>query len=317
MIFFGIALLICTILSTLGVGSTATRREVLGCLLGLTVDRIVSLRGQIFDECKRTGLCEEEDEIRLRLEGKDTKPMKQRLSEDMWLLVLYIRGKKLPSIILKNGNRSKSYLSKSRAAVASSSQAPSHCFHSCSAHDLVSETQSCDTDPTGVSWPLSEQRDSLVGAVLKRDLEDLRKDVQMLRSNLQFLQKEKSNREHVSTYHVRVRLHLDLTKLFSKELGTLLTCKVLNSTVVSRQGKSTLKVKIPLFVAFRSWQNSHNNVSPWCNAPQSSLKARKYPANQTNITNMFHPMTLPTNVLRICTWNCRSIHSGRAYLLSL
>ena len=44
------------VLSTLGVGSTATRKVVLGCVLGLTVDRIASPRGQIFDECKRTGV---------------------------------------------------------------------------------------------------------------------------------------------------------------------------------------------------------------------------------------------------------------------
>ena len=43
------------ILSMLGVGSTATRREVLGCVIGYTVDHIASLRGQIFDECKRIG----------------------------------------------------------------------------------------------------------------------------------------------------------------------------------------------------------------------------------------------------------------------
>ena len=53
--------------------------------------------------------------------------------------------------------------------------------------------------------------------------------------------------------------------LSSKELETLLTCKVLNSTVVSRQPKSTLKMKIPrvaLFDALRSQQDSHYNVSP-------------------------------------------------------
>ena len=72
-----------------------------------------------------------------------------------------------------------------------------------------------------------------------------------------------------------------------------------------------------LFDTLCSQQNSHHIVSPWCNGPQSGLKARKYPPNQCNITDMFHPTTLPTNVLRICAWNCRGIDSGRAYLLSL
>ena len=49
--------------------------------------------------------------------------------------------------------------------------------------------QSSDSDPTCVSQPLSEQRDLLSGVVLKRDREDLQKDVQMLRSNPQFLQR--------------------------------------------------------------------------------------------------------------------------------
>ena len=63
-------------------------------MLGLTVDSVASLRGQIFDECKKTGVCEEGDEIRSRLEGKGAKPMKENLSEDVWLLVQHIHGKK-------------------------------------------------------------------------------------------------------------------------------------------------------------------------------------------------------------------------------
>ena len=52
-------------------------------MLGLTVDSVASLRGQIFDEFKKTGVCEEGDEIRSRLEGKGAKPMKENLSEDV------------------------------------------------------------------------------------------------------------------------------------------------------------------------------------------------------------------------------------------
>ena len=83
--------------------------------------------------------------------------MKEHLSENVWVLVQHIHGKKkLPNSILKNGNRSKSYLSKSRAAVASASQTPSHCSHGCSAHDVASKTPSSDTDLTSVSRPLSD-----------------------------------------------------------------------------------------------------------------------------------------------------------------
>ena len=53
--------------------------------------------------------------------------------------------------------------------------------------------------------------------MLKRDLEDLRKDVQVLRSNIQFLQRGESNKHYVSMCDVCVTLHLDLTALFSNE----------------------------------------------------------------------------------------------------
>ena len=60
-------------LSILGMGSTATRREVMGLLRGLASDRISSLRNALFDECKRSYLCEG-DEIRSRLEGRGRRP---------------------------------------------------------------------------------------------------------------------------------------------------------------------------------------------------------------------------------------------------
>ena len=78
-------------LSILGMGSTVTRREVMGLLRGLASDRISSLRNALFDECKRTDLCEEGDEIRSRLEGRGRRPLKKRLCEDVWLLVRHIR----------------------------------------------------------------------------------------------------------------------------------------------------------------------------------------------------------------------------------
>ena len=49
-------------------------------MLGLTVDSVASIRGQIFDECKKTGLCEEGDEIMSRLEGKGAKPMSMHVT---------------------------------------------------------------------------------------------------------------------------------------------------------------------------------------------------------------------------------------------
>ena len=45
-------------------------------------------------ECKRSDLCEEGDEIRSRLEGRGRRPLKERLCEDVWVLVRHIRGKK-------------------------------------------------------------------------------------------------------------------------------------------------------------------------------------------------------------------------------
>ena len=79
-------------LSILGMGSTATRREVMELLRGLASDRISSLRNALFDECKRSDLCEEGDEIRSRLEGRGRRPLKERLCEDVWLLVWHIRA---------------------------------------------------------------------------------------------------------------------------------------------------------------------------------------------------------------------------------
>ena len=95
-------------------------------------------------------------------------------------------------------------------------------------------------------------------------------------------------------------LTVDLIASLSGQI--LVECK---RTSLCEEGDETL------FDALCFQQNSLHNVPPWHNAPQNSLKVKKYPANHTNVTDTFHPTTLPTNVLRFCTW---SIHSGRGYL---
>ena len=97
----------------------------MGLLRGLTSDHISALRNALFNECKRSNFCEG-DQLRSRLEGRGRKQLKECLCEDVWLLVQNIRGrKKLPNLILSNGNRSASYLAKPRAATISTSQATS------------------------------------------------------------------------------------------------------------------------------------------------------------------------------------------------
>ena len=144
-------------------------------------------------------------------------------------------------------------------------------------------TATLTTQNTAHGIPLfyKEYSDALSGAVLKRDLEELRRDVQELKLCLQVLQKEKSNEEYVCSCHVCVTSYRDLTVMSNEELEALLTCKILNSTVVRRHPYTTLKVKIPrvaLFDVLHSQRMSHHSVYVWCNAPQShSRKGEKFP----------------------------------------
>ena len=73
-------------------------------LSGQQTDTLLDLRSALFEDLKKDGLAHAGDELASRRVTRGGKPLSEKLSEDIWLLILSLKNlTRVPRSVLKNG----------------------------------------------------------------------------------------------------------------------------------------------------------------------------------------------------------------------
>ena len=102
-------------LRSLGLNPNAPKSELVPLLSSQPVDALLDIRDYFFAEATSSNLVPPGDELVSRRSVRGGKPLPQKLSEDVWSLMLCLKQNSvIPRSIVKNGKRGSSYLEASR-----------------------------------------------------------------------------------------------------------------------------------------------------------------------------------------------------------
>ena len=99
-----------------GIDPNIPKSECVSALVTQPVDILLDLRTCLFNHAAEKSLVTPGDELVGRRLTRSGKPLNEKLSDDIWVLIQCIKGGTLvPRSILKNGKRDRSYLDASRS----------------------------------------------------------------------------------------------------------------------------------------------------------------------------------------------------------
>ena len=282
-------------LRSLGLNPNAPKSELVPLLSSQPVDALLDIRDYFFAEAASSNLVPPGDELVSRRSVRGGKPLPQKLSEDVWSLMLCLKQNSvIPRSIVKNGKRGSSYLEASRLSSQS-----------------LPTPQSIPTPPPieSIRVPPSEPPEpSVVRNVglsgIRFDLNAMKQEMVSLKRELRALTQNKSPPKAISACHINVRPRSMSTS--EQDLPNILGCPVLSA---SRVGHSW-KVKIPrdhLYNALSSASPVSHSVHIWKNRNDN---------NSVHQLLVSPPSSVPQacGTLKVVSWNCRGLHNSVPYL---
>ena len=173
-------------LRELGIDHNVPKSECLSVLVTQSVEILLDLRTCLFNHGDEKSLVTPGDELVSRRITRSGKPLNEKLSDDIWTLILCIKGGTMvPRSILKNGKRDRAYLDASRLLTLAAPGPPE--------------------SRTLTEAPQVTVSDEVCYTTMKKELNSLKEEVRSLKKDLSALHRAKNSSRAVSACHIYVR----------------------------------------------------------------------------------------------------------------